>query len=678
MKEIRMREARMKKGLCCLLTGFLFSLCTAVSAWAALPYYSYYQLRDVSGPKDGHTVAGSQWFATVTQWHQDGSGWVSYRDTDGGEAPEVPMVTSADLVSNFNGVYLEDPQYNALWGDDISFDPIESVCLVIMEGRGELRLNFGNYYAHHVPYGPQPAMEDVLLSVPDYTARVVPGRPELVSVDSWLETDMTFQADSPQGYGSSLGYLTFRQSASFDTGFTGYRESIKIPLVVANVFDGTAAEAGNELLFDMTVMNGSEPVTRQKFRWGADQDMTRDLGTFFMMIPAGASMPTYELRTEVTNRTGTRYRAQRYDSGGSAYQEILPRHWMYDVPSDLYGTLPAYFSLESQSQIAPGLVTVYSADMSMNYGSGESFRLYPWQGSSAPRDLRLTFRKVGGMTPLGTASASTDITPPWTVTAFDMTFADVMQNGENTADEIAKHAGGQPVMPGASFDLSGVSTQYIRADAFNAFTVSSLNVTVSGDVTSDDVVSDAPADVPLLPLRVRLRVSRREAPLVGRWNDIVNADSVIDAFASVCAVWIRSDAAAERDMNLFTTLRNRGYGVDRCVQAFTYGDFLYLDFIVLLADAVSQNTGKTAFCQVVEDDGVPYILIGDGRVDGKWNLSFFVALTGENPSVNDPALPSNPGQSGGGGGCNEGISTAGALLAVLLLLSGVTRKNNMR
>jgi hypothetical protein len=250
-----------------------------------------------------------------------------------------------------------------------------------------------------------------------------------------------------------------------------------------------------------------------------------------------------------------------------------------------------------------------------------------------------------------------------------MTFADVALNGKNTENEIAGYSGGRPVMPGASFDLSGVATQYIKADAFNSFMIAlgaSSDVTVSGDVpASSDVTT--PNDVPLLPLRVRLRVSRKEAPLVGRWDEIANADSVIDAFASVCAVWVRSDAAAEQDMNLFTTLRNRGYSVDRCVQAFTYDDFLYLDFIVLLADAVSQNTGKTAFCQVVEDDGAPYILIGDGRVDEKWTLSFYVALTGENPSADNPVNPGQPGSSGGGGGCNGGISAAAALLALMFL-----------
>ena len=654
----------------------VFSLCLCVLCASAVWALPYYQLRDVSGQRDGHTVAGSQWFAIVREgrWVTPTTWEVVSEDTHGGEAPSVKMVTSADLLYDFSSVYLDDPQHNTSMGDDVSFDPIKSVYLVIKEGRGDLRLDFGNDFAHHTPYpsgGNQDVMEDVLLSVPDYTTRVTPGSAQLVASGDWLSTEMLFQADSPQSYGSSLGYLTFRQSASFDQGVEGYRESIKIPLIVANVFDGTAAEPGNELYFDMTVMDGSEVVTRRMFRWGADENVTHDFGTFFMIQPRGSGDLAYSLLTKITNRTGTRYRAQRYDSITSADQAAPPSHWSYDLTPDLYGSLSDSFQLDPQSQVAPGLVTVYKSLMDITYGSSESFRLYPYQGSAAPRDLRLTYRKVGGMTPYGTpiSSSGNPATPPWSVTGFAMTFVDVNRDAENTREEIAEHVGGNPVMPPEGYDFSEVEDSYIKADAFTAFAVSS-------DVSS---VPTASEDVPLLPMHVRLRVSRREAPLVDRWNDIANAASVIDAFANVCVVWVRSPNAAEQDMNLFTTLRNRGYSVEKCVQAFTHEDFLYLDFVVLLADAASQNQGKTAFCQVVEDDKVPYILIGDGKVDGGLNLSFYVALTGSNPVPDPDPAPSpdpSPG-SGGGGGC-QGFGGWGLLPPLFFLFFGVISRARPR
>jgi hypothetical protein len=298
----------------------------------------------------------------------------------------------------------------------------------------------------------------------------------------------------------------------------------------------------------------------------------------------------------------------------------------------------------------------------MTYTSSESFRLYPFQGSAAPRDLRLTFRKIGGMTPYGTVSAPGGTSAPWTLTGFNMTFADVIQNSENTEKEIASHAGGKPLMP-VTYALSNITTPYIKADAFNALMISAD--VPGGLITTSD-------DVAVLPMKVRLRIARREAPLVGRWEEIEKADSVIDAFANICTLWVRSPNTTELDMNLFTTLSNRGYSAKQCMQAFTQGDFLYLDFIVLLADAVSQNASKTAFCQVVEDDKVPYILIGDGSVDNHWNLTFYVTAAG-NPSVDPLPLPNNP-SSDSGGGCNQGSVMSIGIIS-LFAAWGMRRKS---
>ena len=209
-------------------------------------------------------------------------------------------------------------------------------------------------------------------------------------------------------------------------------------------------------------------------------------------------------------------------------------------------------------------------------------------------------------------------------------------------------------MPPVGYVLTGVSDRYIKADAFNSFMIST-------DVPAGLLGSN---DIALLPVHIRLRVSRLESPIVGIWKDLADADSVLNTLANTCAVWVRSDNTAERDMNLFTTLRNRGVSIEKCLQAFTYEDFLYIDFVVLLADAVSQNSGKTAFCQVVEDDKIPYILIGDGAVDNAWNLTFYVAPTGSNPTP-EPKPDPTPSE-GGGGGCNSGFSAAIMVLGIFL------------
>jgi len=382
-----------------------------------------------------------------------------------------------------------------------------------------------------------------------------------------------------------------------------------------------------------------------------------------MIQPAGAAAPTYRLTSRITNRTGVRYRCQRYDYIPTAgYRNIYPSYWAYDLTPDLYGSLPESFQLDPQSQIAPGLITTYLSSMDMRYGSDESFRLYPYQNSDAPRDLRLTYRKIGGMTPCGLPVGA--FSSPWTLRAFNMTFADVAVNDNNTMREIAKYAGGNPVMP-SNYSFTGVVDHYVKADAFNSFLI-------SADVPAGLVGSD---DVALLPLRIRMRISRREAPLVGRWNEIANAENenVVNAFSQICAIWIRSpNHTTDLDVNLFAALRDRGYSPEKCIQAFTYeDDFLYVDFIVLLADAASSNVGYKAFFQVVEDDNVPYILIGDGKVDNAWTLGFYVAATSAAPPVTPPPPAESVEMSGGGGGCHIG---GWGIVFVLLVSLLVTKK----
>ncbi len=97
---------------------------------------------------------------------------------------------------------------------------------------------------------------------------------------------------------------------------------------------------------------------------------------------------------------------------------------------------------------------------------------------------------------------------------------------------------------------------------------------------------------------------------------------------------MRSDAARELDTNLFTAIDNKGngFGAGDCVRAYIHDNYLYLDFIVIIADAESPKEGRTAFIDVITDDGVPYVLIGDGAVDMRWDLKFYVGANAANPT----------------------------------------------
>ena len=685
-----------------LLSGF-FVLSFALSAlWGAAaygaivddpihPYPSnyHYQLRDVSGSRDGHTIAGAQWFATSFEnWF-----WRYYNTDDThirylrtrGAGTERAIVTSADLVYDRNRVYIDEWQpYPVGPLYDPYMDPIDSLFLVIPEGRGDLRIRFANDRGHHFPW-PTPesndivsrdAMQDILINdIPNYDVQATPKNPQRVAPRDSMEQTFRFLANETDNYGSVTGHAAFRQSVSLDLGYTGYRESINVPLVVANVHDGPASDPGNELYFDMTIQETSgdlsggyvsgdvigDVITRTKFRWGVSDNMTRNLGTLFIMTPYGGRMPTYTLLSRITNRTGTRYRVQRYDTlGVPASDDLIGGR----SPRDLYGSLPAYFLLDEQSQVAPGLVTVYRNKIDTTYGSSESFRLYPFSDEGKKYDLRLSYRRIGGMTRLGRVySQFTGNRYRWRATAFHMTFADVVKNETNTERELTLMMGKPPVMPKAGYGFGGVSDKYIKADALNSFEIASLvpadlvsmdQEIVSRDASGDVVSRDVPTQIAVLPMQIRFCIPRQEQLLVGHWEELEQATEaqLLERFARFGTVWVRSIRANERDTNLFSAIGNRGADLKECVRAFIHDDCLYLDLIVLMADAKSPKAQYTAYCEIVKDDEVPYVLLGDGAADGKWNLSFYVAAAGSNPQPGYPESgdkrPSKEKEEGGG------------------------------
>lgn len=552
----------------------------------------------------------------------------------------------------------------------------------------------------------------------NYSITVNPSTEQPILSGNYLNANVRVRGDS-SNYGSTLGYMTFRQRANFATGYSNYQQSTLIPMVIANVSNGNASD--NPLMFDMIVFTQSDDVVnRIKFTWDAQNNMPdQDLGTFFMMRQFNQSTnPTFKLETRITNRTGTRYELYRYDEitprnddYRDSYRKIMPDYWKYDLTPDLYGTLPDYFLLDAHSQIAPGLVTVYKNNvgegyrtLDTQYDTSESFRLYEYS-SASPRNLRLNYKRVAGITTAeGVVPFTYNETPANSnskvvLQGFNMQFADVAQDENETEYQLTNLMGKPPAMvPAALSTVMPVET-YIRSTALNAFTInrdvpveddadfSALVSYEEPDVDSDDSspesgdntgtssvkasvkasVEYTSARAALQPVSVRLRIPRQYRLVNDIWDRLDSASNsreLFERFANYGTIWVRSAATREYDTNLFTAINNKGgsLGVSAsdCIKAFLYNDELYLDFIVFIADAKSINANRTAFIEIFKDDNVPYILIGDGAVDKKWNLTFFVDAAGDNPDTRDPDTPNdnndnNSSSGGGGGGCNAGI-----------------------
>ena len=825
----------------------------------------FYQLRDITGASRQSQVAGPQWFATVYENYytrlnrNDNNVATVYRRTMGGEIPDIAFSAIGDLLDGFNFVFAEEPQPYAAWRNyvpanvyDVYPDPVESLCLVITEGRGTFNVKFGNPYAKHFPfwwnykrtdtgntynpswwkneydwrdityptvepiryiynggyiygrennyssyervykistddsgdryvtdldgqnillkisgdsyYDPSGSLEYVvdddrvynashelvytlehtavdeadgstyICSVRDitesvtvgdfedtYNIAVLPNADSTISSGGYLQASMNINGYGTP-YGSTLGYLTFRQRASFAEGYSNYREFLTVPMVIANVTEGNAAT--NPLLFDMTIRDSSNTiVNRVKFEWDVQGNRTQDLGTFFLITPEGVNVNPYTIETKITNNTGTRYELYRYDMirGGDEdsanrdnYSRIWPSYWKYNLTPDRYGTLPDYFLLDAQSQIAPGLVTVYRENLMTGDGyttidldtdTHESFRLYEYDANT-PRNLRLNYKRIRGMTSAGLPQ---DIPEgAGTIQGFNMKFVDIQADSKNTNDEIRRIMGQydddhkDPAMILASsavFDATTLQTSYIRAAASNAFTISkSINEAeldpiptyyplisvdssfVAASDPSNDRNTHSSDRVALLPVKVRLKIRKDSQLLENHWEELDRAGSsreLFNKFASFGTIWVRSDATNEKDANLFSAIAGNkgGYSGADCISAFTDDNNLYLDFIVIVADAVSAKNGSTAFIAMIEDDGVPYIFIGDVAVDKKWDLTFYVDAAGENPGAEywqddgqedeDEAVTVN---SSSGGSCNLGLAGVMGLMVLAVMM----------
>ncbi|MBR1657676.1 MAG: hypothetical protein IJ697_04330 [Synergistaceae bacterium] len=587
----------------------------------------------------------------------------------------------------------------------------------------------------------------------DYSFVLNPANEQVIPSAGSLSTNVRIRGITASDYGSKLGYLTFKQRASFAVGYENYREFASLPLVIANVADGNASVA--PLIFDMIVFdeNYNSVINRIKFEWDAQADKTdQDLGTFFMI---GSRDVTYRLETRITNRSGTRYELYRYDMTGArgsnptyrdGYSSIMPDCWKYDLTPDLYGTLPDSFLLDAHSQIAPGLVTVYRNNIGEGYSTintgndtTESFRLYEYS-ETAPKNLRLKYKRVGGMTAIedGIHIPASGVR----VQEFSMAFADVAQNSEQTTAELTSLMGKYPSMiergplvsnpdlsiirSSAASEAAEVKSVYINSSALDAFSFTKPvplelvrlisedtgsnqttsrdnsgtnnnnnsngngnNNTTSGDNTASfttSAVKFTSVDIALQPVSVRMGIPRQSQLIVNHWNELDNASNsreLFTTFAKYGTVYVRSEATAEKDADLFAAINNKGASLSvsaaDCVRAFIYDDELYLDFIVLLADGKSRNANRTAYVEVFKDDNVPYILIGDGKENAVWDMTFYVAPIGQasseggsdSPEDNtDNGVPSTR-SSGGGGGCN---SSGMILAAVLLGISGLKAK----
>ena len=649
-------------------------------------------------------------------------------------------VTSGDVSSSYFLICSSDIVYYMISGD------------YIYNNSGALAYTIEQAWGDDCDYIclPRTVKESILVQGLDdyeYQINVTPTAETDVNSAEYLNATINIRGDSGN-YGSKLAYITFRQRASFMPGYENFREASPIPFIFTNVSKGNAAD--NPLIFDLTIFNGDRVVKRMKFKWDAQSNLpNQDLGTFFIMkqisegtnnAPNAPNVPnnnlnnedttttSYNIEAKVTNRTGTRYMLYRYDranAGEGIRSYTLPKYWKFDLTEDTYGTLPERFLLDSHSQIAPGLVTVYdeTLDLTKDTTALDSFRLYEYNYGN-PKDLWLNYKRVGGMYIDGSSTTIYDglLSDPLLadadenynvlgeVQAFTMDFTDIKNDEDNTENEIKELTGKTPVLP-LRYELSELSTgaayRYINSSALNSFSINSNNLSEtlsfadiyvetddtdteepeenSGENADDIVISAAISSdkMAVIPLSIRLQIPRKSQLLKDIWEELDAAEDsreLFRIFNKYGTVRVRSNSADELDADLFRAVgekgSNLGVSAADCVSAFIYKNYLYLDFIVFAADAVSKNTGKTAFVEIFKDDDVPYIIIGDGDVDKYISLAFYVDTplepisSASNQNNNNSVVTSHSS----GGTCN--INHSGIFILLLMLVLGKRKLTN--
>ena len=174
-----------------------------------------------------------------------------------------------------------------------------------------------------------------------------------------------------------------------------------------------------------------------------------------------------------------------------------------------------------------------------------------------------------------------------------------------------------------------------------------------------------------------------------------NTGRIEDMFANKYDLYLR--AGDNNVWNLTQELNSKGY-YNELVKVFldedrgrltqdNYSGLLTISFIVMLMDGT--RDGVRPELSIVPDNSVAqqnnYIVIRDGTLDNKWNMTFFIAPSGWQDNYANSNTNTNPdiniddetgeqgigGSSGGGGGC----SSIACILALSLIAMIRTRRD---
>lgn len=640
------------------------ALVLAAIAISAGISYADYQFDDLQGPSG----VSSQWVVINDT-----------NDTFGASHSEAVRI-SADLLTSGTA------RLDVLSGNSantVQDRNLQTFFLVLSEGAGQFDMSMRS----------QALAFDV--STPNLGVNTIVNE----NLTPYIDTKTADQSNNDTSEWKTFHYNIARQNDrnKYDTVIQSFMfqqnpdsapsQAITRPMVISNVYSGTAANGQAPLVVRMALRDSSGAdgniIAYDRSTWTMNQSKTTG-GNQWVLIPVDDlntdnTRIEYYLTTEIANNTSYRYAVRYPDSTGGT---VPPSAWKFDIFRPQGTTnIPRTFLLAAESNIAPGLVTVYNRRYNVNEYNKTPIHVFPVDTPDyGDYDLSLNHRIIFGKR-LGETykyPAQEGRFNLFEVTAFQPRLAST-----TFYDDVARvtNASGTVSVPTSQiFSASSIKRDVIADDVLQYFTV---DQNIPSGVRSSNSEG-------MLPLHITFNIPVTLINDNAWWDEMLkvwrNTGRIEDMFANKYDLYLR--AGDSNVWNLTQELKDKGYYND-LVKVFldedrgrltqdNYSGLLTISFIVMLMDGT--RDGKRPELSIVPDNSIAqqnnYIVVRDGTQDNRWNMTFFVAPSGwqDNPNYNNNSGNTGnntnnetSGTGSSGGGCNA-MGMASILAITMLIL----------
>ncbi|MBQ7592717.1 MAG: hypothetical protein IJU48_00010 [Synergistaceae bacterium] len=610
--------------------------------------YADYQFDDLLGPS-----------GVSYQWMMLNNGGETF-----GAKHAVAIDVSGDILTTGDAI-LE--VQNGDSASTITDRNLHTFFFVLTDGHGEFDMNFRSptmsFDVATSNIGVDTSLNEN--STYYYDTKTANGRPEGDYDALWRNYSFSIDRNREgRRYDTVAQYFYFQQNPH-----TAPSQGIPRPMVISNVSSGTATDEPLELrmtLRDTPNMNGNI-VAYTRDTWSVEDNKTVDADPWVFVpvddLNVGNMRINYYLTTEVVNHTSVRYMAIPYDSYGSWE---FPTFWKFDLPR-YQGTtyIESNFQLAPLSHIAPGLVSVYQRPFDVNENMKRPLRIKPIDDNrgTGTYDLLLSHRIVYGKRLGDTYKQPANV---GTFNFFEITAYQPNPADNHFYDNVAKLTGadGKKIATPTTSIFTANSVNQGTNPSSRAIQYFTVNQNIPGNLRSSSSEG-------MLPMHITINIPVTLINNRTWWNNLVDewrsSGHIEDTFADSYELYLMAED--NNIWNLSQELREKGLYNDQLKVFFdedrgritqdNYRGVITVSFIAMLLDGT--RDGVRPELSIVSDDSVDqenkYIVIRDGKLDNKWNMTFFIAPAGffENPGSERNNNANSGSTGGGGGGCSAGM-----------------------